>query len=69
MPAASATFLAFFSLFFFAAATNSTIDIETRKIHCLRFVMCPLLEPGFQGFFFDVAVSTNEANKAGGTPH
>jgi hypothetical protein len=43
------------------------------KIDCLRFVMCQLLVPGFQGFFFsffDAAVnSTNEANKAGGTRH
>jgi hypothetical protein len=23
-----------------------------RKIDCSRFVMCPLLAPGFQGFFF-----------------
>jgi hypothetical protein len=32
--------------------------------------MCPLLAPVFQGFFFDAAInSTNETNKAGGTPH
>ncbi len=41
------------------------------KIDCLKFVMCPLLMPGFQGFFFslfDAAVNnTNEANKTGGT--
>ena len=34
--------------------------------------MCPILAPGFQGFyfsFFAAAVkSTNEANKAGSTP-
>ncbi len=29
-----------------------TIDIERKKIDCLRFVMCLLLAPGFQGFFF-----------------
>ncbi len=28
------------------------IDIERQKIDCLRFVMCLLLVPGFQGFFF-----------------
>ncbi len=28
------------------------IDIEIWKIDCLRFVMCLLLLPGFQGFFF-----------------
>ncbi len=28
------------------------MDIERRKIDCLRFVMCPLLVLGFQGFFF-----------------
>jgi hypothetical protein len=44
------------------------IDIKRQKIDCLRFVMCPLLAPGFQGFFFDAVVnSTNEANKAGRT--
>jgi hypothetical protein len=33
----------------------------------LRFVMCLLLVPVFQGFFFAVAInSTNEANKVGG---
>jgi hypothetical protein len=38
------------------------------KIDCLRFVMCPLLAPVFQGFFFVVAInSTNVANKASGT--
>jgi hypothetical protein len=42
-----------------------TIDIERQKIDCLRFVMCPLLATGFQGFFFYAANnSTNEANKA-----
>jgi hypothetical protein len=46
------------------------IDIERRKIDCLRFVILPLLAPGFQGFFFDAAInSTNEANKAGGMHH
>jgi hypothetical protein len=40
------------------------------KIDCLRFVMCLLLAPVFQGFFFfsffAVAInSTDEANKAG----
>jgi len=39
----------------------------------LRFVLCLLLVPGFQGFFFllfDAVVnSTNEANKAGGMCH
>jgi len=44
---------------------------QKSKIDCLRFVMCPLLAPVFQGFFFfffAVAInSTNEANKAGGT--
>jgi hypothetical protein len=29
-----------------------SIDIKRQKIDCLRFVMCPLLEAGFQGFFF-----------------
>jgi hypothetical protein len=28
------------------------IDIENSKIDYLRFVMCPLLAPVFQGFFF-----------------
>jgi hypothetical protein len=46
------------------------IDIERQKIDCLRFVMCPLLALGFQGFFFDVAVnSTYKANKAGRMHH
>jgi hypothetical protein len=41
------------------------IDIERQKIVCVRFVMCLLLAPGFQGFFFYAAEnSTNEANKA-----
>ncbi len=53
---------------------NVSADHRYRKtkIDCLRFVMCPLLAPGFQGFFsfFDVAVnSTNEANKAGCARH
>ncbi len=43
---------------------------KDKKTDCLRFVMCPLLEPGFQDFFFFVAIkSSNEANKAGGTHH
>ncbi len=28
------------------------IDIERQKLDCFRFVMCPLLALGFQGFFF-----------------
>ncbi len=28
------------------------IDIERQKIVCVRFVMCLLLVPGFQSFFF-----------------
>ncbi len=28
------------------------------KIDCLRFVMCPLLVPGFQGFFFPFLMQT-----------
>ena len=35
-----------------AAWNHKTIDIKRQKIDCLRFVMCPLLTPGFQGFFF-----------------
>ncbi len=27
------------------------MDIKRQKIDCLRFIMCPLLAPGFQGFF------------------
>jgi hypothetical protein len=44
---------------------------KVSKIDSIRFVMCPLLAPIFQGFFFFAAAinSTNEANKAGGTPH
>jgi hypothetical protein len=46
------------------------IDIERQKIVCVRFVMCLLLAPGFQGFFFNATInSTNEANKAGGIRH
>ncbi len=49
------------------------IDIKDKKIECLRFIMCPLLVLGFQGFFFsffDAAInSTNEVNKAGGMRH
>ncbi len=41
-----------------------------RKIDCLRFVMCPLPVPVFQGFFFAAAInSMNETNKAGGMPY
>jgi hypothetical protein len=40
-----------------------TIDIETQKDR-LRFVMCPILVPVFQGFFAAAINSTNEANKA-----
>jgi hypothetical protein len=41
-----------------------------RKIDSLRFVMCLLLVPVFQGFFFAAAIkSTNETNKAGGMCH
>ncbi len=41
--------------------------LKKSKIDCLRFVMCPLLAPVFQGFFFAVAINnTNEANRAGG---
>jgi hypothetical protein len=51
------------------------IDIESLKIHCLRFVVCPLLAQPSKGklllffsFFVAVAIySTNKANKAGGT--
>jgi hypothetical protein len=32
------------------------IDIERQKIDCLRFVMCPLLALGFQGFFFSFLI-------------
>jgi len=40
---------------------------QKSKIDSLRFVMCPLLVPVFQRFFFAVAInSTNESNKAGG---
>jgi hypothetical protein len=28
---------------------EKTIDIESLKIDCLRFVVCLLLEPAFQG--------------------
>ncbi len=31
--------------------------LKDKKIDCLRFVMCPLLVPGFQGFFFYAAVN------------
>ncbi len=31
---------------------DRTIDIERWKIDCLRFVMCPLVAPGFEGFYF-----------------
>jgi hypothetical protein len=50
-----------------------TIDIESSKIDCLRFVVCPLLAQLITGFFssFSAAAihSTNEANKAGRTCH
>jgi hypothetical protein len=53
--------------------TDSTIDIESSKIDCLRFVVCPLLAQLITGFFssFSAAAihSTNEANKAGGMCH
>ncbi len=40
------------------------------QLDCLRFVMCPLIAPVFQGFFLAAAInSTNEANKADGTYH
>ena len=37
------------------ACTNKIVlkhRFRKSKIDCLRFVMCPLLEPVFQGFFF-----------------
>ncbi len=37
---------------------------QKTKIDCLRFAMCPLLAPDFQGFFFAAIYSTNETNKA-----
>jgi hypothetical protein len=41
---------------------------QKSKIDSLRFIMCPLQAPIFQGFFFAEAInSTNEANKAGST--
>jgi hypothetical protein len=41
---------------------------QKSKIDSFRFVVCLLLAPVFQGFFFVVAInSANEANKAGGT--
>ncbi len=44
------------------------MDIKTQKIDCLRFVMCPLLALGFQGFFYVAVNSTNEAgNTKGGS--
>jgi hypothetical protein len=50
-----------------------SIDIESSKIDCLRFVVCPLLAQLITGFFssFSAAAihSTNEANKADGTCH
>jgi len=40
------------------------------NIDYLRLVMCPLLTPVFQGFFFAAAInSTNEANKSGSVHH
>jgi hypothetical protein len=51
----------------------TTIDIESSKTDCLRFVVCPLLAQLITGFFssFSAAAihSTKEANKAGGTCH
>jgi len=42
--------------------------LKVSKLDCLRFVMCPLLAPVFQGFFFAAAInSANEANKIGDT--
>ncbi len=48
-------------------AWGQAIDIKILQIDCLRFVMCLLLAPVFQGFFSFAATiySTNEANKAG----
>jgi hypothetical protein len=37
---------------FFVVNCLLVIDIKRLKINCLRFVMCPLLAPGFQGFYF-----------------
>ncbi len=49
------------------------IDIESSKIDCLRFVVCPLLAQLITHFFssFSAAAihSTNEAKKAGGMCH
>ncbi len=46
-------------------AKGHTHRYQKSKLDCLRFVLCPLLAPDFQGFFFVVAInSTNEANKA-----
>jgi hypothetical protein len=33
---------------------------KVSKIYCLRFVMCPLLAPVFQGFFVVAINGTNE---------
>ncbi len=53
-----------------AADLASTSLLKVSKIDCLRFVMCQLLPPFFQGFFFATAIcSTNEAHKAGGMRH
>ncbi len=42
--------------------------IESLKMECLRFVVCPLLALTFFSFFVAVAIySTNKSNKAGGT--
>jgi hypothetical protein len=37
------------SLSFYPSGAFRVIDIESLKIDCLRFVMCPLLAPAFQG--------------------
>jgi hypothetical protein len=47
-----------------------TLSMMHSHLSHLRFVMCQLLAPVFQGFFFAADInSTNEANKEGGTHH
>jgi hypothetical protein len=42
---------------------------QKTKIDFLRFVMCPLLAPIIQGFFYVAINNTNDTNKAGSAHH